>query len=212
MERMPHQRTPEEVERELARKRVDLDETLTAIEKKLSPQRFVRDTKGSLQSVAYGAQDMVRMHPVPVAIAGTLLLAGFGALGRRRWSAGDELDYDQRARLRHAIEQALARGRGGASRGARAAGRLAARGAAYQARQALRRRRNAGELLREMGSEAGDRASELMHVMGPWLARGGRRTLDELGAAGRRRPLLAEGVAAVLGMCLAAALLQSWRR
>jgi hypothetical protein len=91
-------RSPEEIEAEIERTRLDVDRTVEALKEKMSPQQLMHDMMDAVRNrgsdaVAF-AGDQVRKHPAPAAI----LVAGLGVLAWRasRGSKSHHASVDDR--------------------------------------------------------------------------------------------------------------------
>lgn len=81
----PHGRSPEEIERDIARTRNEMDETLTAIQRRLSPEMLIDEAvsyirHGGAAEFMDNLNESVKRNPVPVTLVGIglawLMLSG----------------------------------------------------------------------------------------------------------------------------------------
>ncbi|HEY8515332.1 MAG TPA: DUF3618 domain-containing protein [Candidatus Binatia bacterium] len=103
-----HERTPNEVQEEIEQTRAELDSTLDEIGRRLSPQEMKERVVDYVKSNASRVGDTVQRNPVPIALAGTLLVAT--VIARRRLSARKAREREEQfravwERLSSAIER-----------------------------------------------------------------------------------------------------------
>jgi len=116
----------EQLEQDLETKRTEIDDTLHALEDKLTIQHFTDEAKHKAGEAVGAAGDFVRRHPIPIAVALGLAVGGvsarYGFRTRRRsrtellhdlidrQALRELVDYDS---LREMMDAAVARGTAG---------------------------------------------------------------------------------------------------
>ena len=100
MTRRSSDKRPEEIEEEIAQTRADMDSTLDAIQRKLSPPElleqalaYVRENGGEKMMKSVGS--MVRDNPIPVALIGAGMAWFMYSAARRRNGGMYEEEYDR---------------------------------------------------------------------------------------------------------------------
>jgi ElaB/YqjD/DUF883 family membrane-anchored ribosome-binding protein len=111
------------LEHDLETKRTEIDDTLHALEDKLTLRHFTDEARAKATEAVGAAGDFVRRHPLPIGVMLGIAVGGATArLSRRRAFADglrDFLDYDT---IRELVDHAVARSQsrsGGARRFAR---------------------------------------------------------------------------------------------
>jgi ElaB/YqjD/DUF883 family membrane-anchored ribosome-binding protein len=108
---MNDERSSTEIRRDIERTRADLDETVDALERRLSPGQLVDEAWQLFKREGRGAGDIVRDHPVPLAIMGL----GVAWLAVERATGNDAIG--DAGRYRHTAADTPAEGRKGPYRG-----------------------------------------------------------------------------------------------
>lgn len=78
-------RSPDEIRRDIERTRTDLHETVDAIERRLTPGELFDELWGRMRNSSGGAGEVVKDHPVPIALMGL----GLGWLAIEKATGGD---------------------------------------------------------------------------------------------------------------------------
>jgi hypothetical protein len=107
---MNHERSSDEIRRDIERTRAEMDETVDALENRLSPGQLVDQAWSMFRRSGSGAGDVVREHPVPLALMGL----GVAWLAIERATGGDA---DAERRYHGAGTYERAEGRVGPYRG-----------------------------------------------------------------------------------------------
>lgn len=180
-------RTPDEVEGELAQTRAELDSTLDEIGRRISPREIKERAVEQVKEKASHVGESVQRNPVPLAVAGGLLVAGY--LVRRRTVLRRE--HEREMELRHFWSRIV-----DAIDGKRSPSALANEGLARVSHLAHGARGAAERVLadalpqaRRLGEAAEDNA---------------RRALDTVQVRTSQEPLAAIGIAIVVGALLGA--------
>lgn len=108
---MNDERSSTEIRRDIERTRAEMDETVDALERRLSPGQMVDEAWQMFKRDGRGAGDIVRDHPVPLALMG--LGVAWLAIERATVSDSDS----ERARFRNTATDLPAEGRVGPYRG-----------------------------------------------------------------------------------------------
>ena len=210
----PGSKSPQEVQREVQRSRAEVEETLEAIQERLSPGQvfeqvvdYMRSSNGS--DFLRNLGTMVRDNPVPVALVGTglvWLMLSSSRSGRREYDDEDDLlDSHGESDYRHELSEDAGQGAGWGE-SARETAREWSEGARTKARSARDRARrlgararhrvgDTGEQLWQGARDAGDRAS----YYGRRVRRGFFDTLHE-------QPLVLGALGLAAGAAIGAAL------
>jgi Protein of unknown function (DUF3618) len=210
----PGSKSPQAVQREVQQSRAEVEETLEAIQERLSPGQmfeqvvdYMRSSNGS--DFLRNLGTMVRDNPVPVALVGTglvWLMLCSSRSGRREYDEDDDLPepYGESHRGNELSEDAGQGARWGESaretarewsHGARTAARGARDRAARLGASARDRLSDTGEQLWQGARDAGDRAS----YYGRRVRRGFFDTLHE-------QPLVLGALGLAAGAAIGAAL------
>ncbi len=186
-------RTPEAVEQEIARTRAELDETLDVLVERLSPQEIKDRAVQYAKSTASDMGATVQRNPVPSALAaGALLTALMWANRRhaRRVRAQEELSRLIWERIAAALERqdVLSRARSAVSSAVDTLG-----GFALDAHETV-------------SHAVGDATEQTRQMLSSEAARpvvdSARRMVASIEDRSRERPLVALGIALVLGAIL----------
>ncbi len=188
-------KSPEELEHEIDATRADLEQTLEALERRLSPEVLLNEALGRVRS--YGGEfaqnlgDDIREHPVPMLLASVGIAWLMTAENRRRKDGDGHLSREVRdvgataARRGRAMADAVKRGEQAARDGMRR-GEEAAREGIASSRETISRGidkvRGGAHSASSAMHEAGDR----MHKAGRRVHDAEQRTRDMAGSARRQ--------------------------
>ncbi len=182
-----------EIQRDIERTRGEMDDTLTALEQRLSPEQLLHRGVGSMRRgfshLAASAGATVRRHPAPIAAAALLIGLRFalrpGAQQRRRLQAQEDLDRTW-ALVAAVLERARQRSRVGRGRIEQLARDVAAEPGSYARpawREAARIGRRGGERLLRVAERTRHEIRDAARTLGGRRDSRGLTTVAALGIA-----------------------------
>jgi ElaB/YqjD/DUF883 family membrane-anchored ribosome-binding protein len=186
-------RTPDEVQDEIGQTRAELDDTLSEIGRRLSPEELKERTVTYLKESAARAGDVARQNPGTVALAGCAVIGAFVLRNQRRMRAREE-QAEQIRMLWERVTAVLADGVGNA-RPALHMSEVVSKVADV----ANRARHNLSEAVGEVAARAED---ALRKESIADLAQPARRLIASLEESSREHALLSLAIAAGAGAML----------
>ena len=207
-------KSPQEVEREVQQSRADVEETLEAIQERLSPGQmfeqvvdYMRSSNGSDFLRNLGA--VVRDNPVPVALVGTglvWLMLSSSRSGRREYDDEDDL-LESYGESHYGDELSEDAGQSaGWGESARETAREWSEGARSQARSVRDRARRLGASARDRVSETGEQLWHGARDAGDRASYYGRRARRGFFDTLHEQPLVLGALGLAAGAAIGAAL------
>lgn len=215
---------PKRIRRDIRGTRAEMDETVDAIERKLTPgslldevlDRFRGPDGGGLSDMASGIGDTVRRHPVPLALMGLGLgwmaierMTGSSTTPRRgasdeerydTWHSGEEGDGDEENGTLERVKEGAASATGSVKKAVSSAGE-----AVGKAGSAVGKAGSAGREAGSRATEMGRHAAEASRQATRKAREGSRRARRGVASFAREQPLAAGAVS--FGVGLAAGLI-----